>query len=120
MGIIHLLVALYPKKWRASFGEDFSALLEDTRLTPPVILDVILSAVTIRIRGHRRLMIVLTLSAWLVYMECISARFHLTDNVLWAPTTPARALALAATVGPWMVLAAVAATRAFGRRYEQR
>jgi hypothetical protein len=33
MGMIRLLVALYPRKWRATFGEEFMALLEDTRLT---------------------------------------------------------------------------------------
>jgi hypothetical protein len=37
MGMIRLLVALYPKKWRAEFGEEFAALLEDTRLTPRAV-----------------------------------------------------------------------------------
>lgn len=35
MGMIRLLVALYPRKWREAFGAEFAALLEDTRLTPP-------------------------------------------------------------------------------------
>lgn len=35
--MIGLLVALYPRKWRAVFGEEFAALLEDTRLTPRAV-----------------------------------------------------------------------------------
>jgi hypothetical protein len=34
MGMIGLLVALYPRRWREEFGGEFAALLEQTRLTP--------------------------------------------------------------------------------------
>ena len=33
--MIRLLVALYPKAWRRAYGEEYAALLEQTRLTPP-------------------------------------------------------------------------------------
>jgi hypothetical protein len=45
--------------------------------------------------------------------EYLSVRARLTANILWAPT-PARALALAATVGPWLALAGVTVARRRG------
>jgi hypothetical protein len=49
-------------------------------------------------------------------MEYLSVRARLTANILWAPATPARALALAATIGPWLGLAGAVAVRRLGRR----
>jgi hypothetical protein len=34
MDLIRMLVALHPKDWRERYGEEFAALLQDTRLTP--------------------------------------------------------------------------------------
>jgi len=114
--MIRLLVALYPRKWRASFGEEFAALLEDMRLTPRAVLDVVVHAGKLHAEGHRRLVLVLASLLWSGCMEHLSVRARLTANILWAPTTPARALALAATVGPWLALAGVTARRCGGRR----
>jgi hypothetical protein len=114
MGMTRLLVALYPRKWRATFGEEFAALLEDTRLTPRAVLDVAVSAGKLRASGHRRLAIVLASLLWSGCMVYLSVRAHLTANILWAPTTPARALALAATLGPWLGFAWVIAARRLG------
>ena len=114
MGMIRLLVALYPRKWRASFGEEFAALLEDTRLTPGAVFDVVASAGKLHARCHRRLALVLASLLWSGFMEYLSVRARLTANMLWAPTTPARALALAATGAPWLWLAAVIAAHRFG------
>jgi hypothetical protein len=52
--MIRLLVALYPRKWRDSFGEDFAALLEDTRLTPRAVFDVMAHAGKLHAGSHRR------------------------------------------------------------------
>jgi hypothetical protein len=114
MGMIRLLVALYPRKWRATFGEEFAALLEDTRLTPRAVFDVVAGAGKLHAAGHRRLALVLVSLLWSGCMVYLSVRARLTANVLWAPTTPARALALAATMGPWMGLAWVTAARRLG------
>lgn len=116
MGMIDLLVGLYPRRWRATFGEEFAALLEDTRLTPRVVFDVVISAGKMHAAVHRRLAVVLAPVLWSGYMICLSVRAHLTANVLWAPTTPGRALALAATIGPWLALAGAVAARRQDRR----
>jgi hypothetical protein len=63
--MIRLLVALYPRKWRATYGEEFAAFLADTRLTPRAVFDVVVSAGKLH-----------------------AAR--LTANIAWAPSTPAR------------------------------
>jgi hypothetical protein len=114
MGMIRLLVALYPRKWRATFGEEFVALLEDTRLTPRAILDVAVSAGKLRVSDQRRLTLVLASLLWSGCMVYLSVHARLTANILWAPTTPARALALAATLGPWLGFAGVIAARRVG------
>ena len=115
MGMIRLLVGLYPRKWRATFGEEFAALLEDTRLTPRVVFDVVVSAGKLHAASHRRLALVLASLLWSGCMVYLSVRARLTANVLWAPSTPARALALAATMGPWLGLAWIIAARRLGR-----
>jgi len=116
MGMIRLLVALYPRKWRATFGEEFAALLEDTRLTPRAVLDVVAGAGKLHAASHRRLGLVLGSLLWSGCMVYLSVRARLTANVLWAPSTPPRALALAATMSPWLGLAGVIAARHLNRR----
>jgi hypothetical protein len=115
MGMIGLLVALYPRKWREEYGEEFAALLEETRLTPGAVLDVLVQAGKLHAERHRRLTLVLISLLWSGCAEYLCVRGRLTANILWAPTTPARALALAATTGPWLALAAVTAARRCGR-----
>jgi hypothetical protein len=115
MGMTRLLVALYPRKWRATFGEEFTALLEDTRLTPRAVADVVITAGKLHAAGHRRLALVLASLLWSGCMEYLSVRARLTANILWAPSTPARAVALAATAAPWLCLAALTAPRRLGR-----
>ena len=114
MGMIRLLVALYPRKWRPTFGEEFTALLEDTRLTPSAVFDVVVSAGKLHAASHRRLALVLASLLWSGCLEYLSVRARLTANVLWVPATPARALALAATMGPWLGFAVVIAARRLG------
>jgi hypothetical protein len=115
MGMIGLLVALYPRKWRKEFGEEFAVLLEETRLTPRAVIDVVVQAAKLHAETHRLLTSVLASLVWSGCLEYLSVRARLTANILWAPTTPARALALAATTGPWLLLAAVTIARRRGR-----
>lgn len=115
MGMIRLLVALYPRRWRTTYGEEFAAFLEDTRLTPRAVFDVVVGAGKLHAASHRWLALVLASLLWSSFMECLSVRAHLTANILWAPSAPARALALAATIGPWLGLAGVIAAHRFGR-----
>jgi hypothetical protein len=114
MGMIRLLVTLYPKKWRTTFGDEFAALLEDTRLTPRAVVDVVASAGRVHAASHRRLGLVVASLLWSGVMEYFSVRAGLTANVLWVPSTPARALALAATIGPWLGFAGAIAARRLG------
>jgi hypothetical protein len=107
MGIIRLLVALYPKQWRAEFGDEFAALLEDTRLTPRAVANVIAQAGRLRAERHQRLAFVIAALLWSGCLEFLCVRAHLTANILWAPSSLARGLALAATIAPWAALAAV-------------
>jgi hypothetical protein len=118
MGMTRLLVALYPRKWRATFGEEFAALLEDTRLTPGAVFDVVASAAKLHAASHRRLALVVASLLWSGCMVYLSVRARLTANVLWVPSTPARALALAATVAPWLGFAGIIAARRLGRRHD--
>ena len=97
-----------PEGW---FPAEFAALLEDTRLTPRAVFDVVVQAGRLHAERHRRLALVLAALLWSGGLECLCVRAGLTANILWAPTSPVRALALAATVGPWAALAAVTIAR---------
>lgn len=114
--MIGLLVALYPRKWRALYGDEFAALLEDTRLTPRAVADVVVQAGKLHAGSRRRLMLVIASLLWSGCLECLSVRARLTANILWAPTTLARTVALAATAGPWLALAGLALVRRSRRR----
>ncbi|HKS50049.1 MAG TPA: hypothetical protein VJT49_34065 [Amycolatopsis sp.] len=104
MGMIRVLVALHPKDWRARYGEEFGALLEDSRLTPLAVANVVIHAGRLRTRAH--MTGILAAAAFLASVACNQAalRGGLADNILWAPTDLPRALLLLGTVGPWLAL----------------
>jgi hypothetical protein len=112
--MIRFLVALYPRKWREEFGEEFAVLLEDTRRTPRAVLDVIVTAGKLHAGGHRRLVLAVAAALWSGCMEYVSVHARLTANIAWAPTNPARAIALAATIAPWLAFAGIALARRRG------
>jgi hypothetical protein len=114
MGLIRALVGLYPGKWRAEFGDEFAALLEDTRLTPRAVVDVTVQAGKLHVAARRQLALVVAALLWSAGMEVLAVREHLTANILWAPTAPARAIMFAATFGPWLGLAGAALARRAG------
>jgi hypothetical protein len=120
MDVRRLLLALHPRGWRRQYGEEFLAFLEQVDLRPAAIADVAWHALTLHASAHRRGLQACAALAISAVFEVVAVRSRLTANVLWAPTTPARALALAATVGPWLALmTAVGASRLRRRRAER-
>jgi hypothetical protein len=102
--MIRFLVALFPKVWRGSYGDEFAATLEQTRLTPRTVLDVLALAAKLHISLHRDWLLVSAAVLVSVGIEIVARTAGLTANVLWPPTTPTRAAALAALVAPWAAL----------------
>jgi hypothetical protein len=98
-----VLVAMHPRDWRQRYGEEFRALLEDTRLTPSAAADVLRHCATLQALAHRRALLVTLAALVSVACEVAAKRAGLTANILWAPTNLARALALLATTVPWAV-----------------
>ncbi|CAL9407637.1 hypothetical protein SUDANB58_01577 [Streptomyces sp. enrichment culture] len=101
MDMRDLLVALHPKPWRVRYSEEFRALLDDTDLTPRTLLDVVAHAVTQQVRARFTLVLVIVAIVTSTIVSRLALQAGLTDNILWAPTTPRRALALSATLAPW-------------------
>jgi hypothetical protein len=103
--MIRFLVALYPKEWRGTYGHEFAAMLEQTRLTPRTVLDVLVQAAKFHVSVHRSWLLVGAAVLVSVVIEIIARTAGLTANVLWPPTTPARTAGLLALVAPWAALA---------------
>jgi hypothetical protein len=112
VGVTRLLLALHPPGWRETYGEEFTALLEDTRLTPSVVIDIVIHAGKLRVHDHRWILVALV---WSICLEVLSVHAGLTVNILWSPTNPLRAISLLATVCPWVVLAGVGIRRRVDR-----
>jgi hypothetical protein len=106
-----LLLAMYPKRWRAQYGEEFAALLEDTPMTPAAVVDVLRHATGLHLRTRPKLVRVTGAALVTAAVEAMALHAGLTDNILWAPSTPARALALAVALAPGALLAGPAARR---------
>ncbi|KPM53910.1 hypothetical protein ACG83_24370 [Frankia sp. R43] len=105
------LLALCPRRWRAHYGDEFAALLQDTPLTFAVVLDVLRLAAGLHLRGRPRLTRLTGSTLATAAVEAAAVRAELTDNILWAPTTPLRALALVAVLMPTALLVGSAAVR---------
>ncbi|WP_322759116.1 hypothetical protein [Frankia sp. Cr2] len=100
-----LLLAMHPRRWRARYGEEFAALLDDTGLSVAVILDVLHHAIGLQLRARPLLVRVAAAVCTTAAIEIIAVRTGLTDNILWAPSTALRALALVAALTPGALLA---------------
>jgi hypothetical protein len=103
--VIRFLVALYPKAWRRAYGEEFKALLEQTRLTPLVILDVLAQAVARHASVRRIWLAIGTAVLASAGVEIFAKKAGLTANILWLATDLTRAVALLALVAPWVGVA---------------
>ncbi|MCK9926619.1 hypothetical protein MXD62_05450 [Frankia sp. Mgl5] len=106
-----LLLALCPRQWRARYGDEFAALLHDTPLTLAAVIDVLRLALGLRLRARLWLTQIAGAVLATAAMEAAAVRAELTDNILWAPTTPLRALALVAVLTPTALVVGSAAMR---------
>lgn len=113
--MIRLLLVLYPKAWRRVYGEELTALLEQSQLTPAVVIDVVAQGIRLHIEQHHGGVLVVAAGLMSVFVELASLSSGVTANVLWPPTTPIRAVALLALLTPWVALV-VRATRSRNRR----
>lgn len=100
--MIGFLIGLYPRAWRARYGDEFAALLEEGSLGPFVVLDVLRHAARLQVGVHRGLVLFASALALSASAEVAAVRMDLTNNILWPPTTPLRTLALAGAVPPWV------------------
>jgi hypothetical protein len=104
MDLIRVLVALHPRDWRERYGDEFSALLEDSQLTPSAAGNVVVQATGLRLRAHQAPLLLVTAILISVTCEVVAKRTGLAVNILWVPADPLRALALLGAVGPWAAL----------------
>jgi hypothetical protein len=104
MVLIRLLVALHPRSWRDQYGEEFTALLEDSRLTRRAVANVVAHAARLQARAHLGALLVVVALVFSGVCEAVALRTGLTANILWAPTNPVRATALLLTLAPWLGL----------------
>ena len=102
--MIRLLLALYPKAWRRTYGDEFAALLEQTRPTPRVIFDVLAQAAKLHASVHRTRFVVGAAALVSVGVEIVARQTGLSANIVWAPTDLARAVALVFLCAPWAAL----------------
>jgi hypothetical protein len=109
--MIGFLIALHPKRWRNEYGAEYRALIEDSPLTAAIILDVLRNAARLHGRARPTVIPVLVAIALSSIGETIAGQGRLSDNILWIPSSPLKAILFAAVVLPW-ILAATAARRA--------
>ncbi|CAI7974206.1 hypothetical protein [Parafrankia sp. BMG5.11] len=105
------LLALCPRQWRARYGDEFAALLRDTPLTLAAVVDVLRLAMRLHLRARPWLAQIAGAVLATAAMEAAAVRAELTDNILWAPSTPLRALALVAVLTPTAMVVDSAAMR---------
>ena len=99
-----ILLAFYPRSWRDRYGEEYCALLEDTGMSPWVAFDVARSALSLRLREHVRILSAIVVLGQYVFSLWLCVHLHITDNMLWPPTTFLRAVGLGATYAPLLYL----------------
>ncbi|CAO5157669.1 conserved hypothetical protein [Frankia sp. AiPs1] len=95
-----LLLVLCPRQWRARYGDEFASLLQDTPLTLAAVIDVLRLVLGLHHQARPWLAQIAGAVLTTAAMEAAAVRAELTDNILWAPTTPLRALGLVAVLMP--------------------
>jgi hypothetical protein len=96
-----VLVGMHPRAWRQRYGEEFRALLEDTRLTPSAVADIARHCAVLQARAHAGALLVTLAALVSVSCEVAAVRAGLTANILWWPASLPRALVLLGTTAPW-------------------
>ena len=100
--MIGFLVALHPKRWRDEYGVEYRALLEESPMTPTVLLDVLRNAGRLHLAARRTLLRVLAALGLSSMGEVIAVHGGYADNVLWIPSSVTKAFLLAVVVLPWL------------------
>lgn len=100
--MIALLLALHPRKWRGRYGQEFRALLESEPITAMVVFDVLRNAARQHAREHGPAVRLVGALVCSLVVEIFAVHSGVTDNILWPPSTPLRALTLAALLLPWL------------------
>jgi len=99
-----LLLHLYPLRWRQRYRAEFGALLDATPLTLLVVIDVVRHACAEHVASRPRAARAAAPLAAFAVLDAATAQAGITDNILWAPDTPLRALMLTVTVAPLVAL----------------
>ncbi len=102
--MIRMLLALYPKAWRRTYGEELAALLEQTRITPRVVLDVLAQAAKLQADAHWTGCPVGLAVLVSTGVEIVARKMGLAVNIVWVPRTPAETVALLALFALWAAL----------------
>jgi len=95
-----LVVRLYPRRWRNVHGEGLAELLEQTQLSVGVVVDCVRGAGDAHMRTRRPPLAVVLAVLWFELAEMIAIRTGVIANVLWAPTSAVRGLALVSALLP--------------------
>ena len=103
--LTRILLALYPRSWRNQYGDEYCALLEDIGVNPSVALDAARAAFVLQLKEHRRVLTVTAVLVQIVISLWFCVHLHITDNMLWLPTTFLQLVGLCATYGPLLYLA---------------
>ncbi len=93
------LIRLYPRGSAARRDGELAALLDDTPLSLAVVADIVHCAGLDHVGRRSPVTVLVALFAFAV-LDALAERVGVTDNVLWAPTTPTRAGMLAVTLAP--------------------
>lgn len=117
--MIGLLIALHPRRWRRRYGEEYRALLESAPLTVAIVLDVLRNAGRLHLAAHPALVTIPAAVALSAAGETIAVQGHYSDNILWIPADPLKAVLLAAVTLPW-VMAGITIRRRRKERLGQR
>lgn len=97
------LIRLYPRSSPARCDGELAALLDDTPLSFAVVADIVHCAALDHVHRRSRLTVLAALLTFAV-LDAVAVRVGVTDNVLWAPTTPGRSAMLIVTVAPLAAL----------------
>lgn len=104
MDLTRLLVRLHAKSWQQRYGDEFTAVLEDTRVTSAVVADVAANAAKSHIRANPDGLLLVAALVVSTASRVIAQHAGFAVNVLWAPTTHLQALALLGALSPWVAL----------------
>jgi hypothetical protein len=102
--MIGVLIALHPKRWRNEYGDEYRALIESSPLTAAVVLDVLRNAVRLHLDARPILLRCYAALALSAIGETIAGVGQLSDNILWIPSSPSKAIVLAAVLLPWVLV----------------